>query len=135
MGAIGCPETSAPKHQSTLRNIPEERRSRRLYKSPSLYIPVPINFTLLKGRSGSRDSSVSIVTSLHAGLFGAPVSSRGKIFSLKHHFRFWGPKQPSIGYRIYTPRLKGLEREVDHLSASAAEIKSEGIPLIPHTPS
>jgi hypothetical protein len=42
MGLIGCTETSVTEHQSTLRNIPEERRFRLHYggslKSPKQQI-------------------------------------------------------------------------------------------------
>jgi len=121
MWPIRCPETSVTNYPSTLRNIPEDRRTRGLYKSPSPPSPAPVDFTLVE------HSSISIVTAPLAGLFGGfilikakrPLFPRTPVPSLR-------PIQLSIiGYLYYLPVLRRLELEVDELRPSTTDIKSE----------
>jgi hypothetical protein len=83
-GTIGCPETSVQNYCSTLRNIPEERRS-HLHSGGSLK-SLCSEFILVEVKL----KSLEIMSSTHSGWFGSSTC-RKRICSVCYDGRLVGP--------------------------------------------
>jgi hypothetical protein len=99
MGPIRCPETSVKDYHSTLRNIPEERRSHQ-HRVGSLKSWIATGWTVRESNPGG-----------------------GEVFHARPD-RPWGPASFLYdGYRVPFPRIKRPGRDVDHPPLFSSELE------------